>query len=97
MLMHLHLYIPSESLTQSSCVQIHKDRSFSVLLKVHRIDFPFVYQTSYEFVPRSIREIEYHYLLFHQMNSISVAFDRGMKKLAAKADEEPTYLAIFKN
>lgn len=25
------------------------------------------------------------------------AFDRGMKKLAAKDDEEPTYLAIFKN
>ena len=25
------------------------------------------------------------------------AFDRGMKKLAAKDDKEPTYLAIFKN
>lgn len=25
------------------------------------------------------------------------AFDRGMKKLAAKDDEEPTYLVIFKN
>ena len=42
----------------------------SITLQSH-----FVYQTSYEFVPRSIREIEYHYLLFHQMNSISVAFD----------------------